>query len=85
MMSPSPVAYIQIKLQDGPIRLVGVNGAQIDEVIAWCRDRLLEFNAEPHFTPETAIAISDLNAALAWLQIRTRDRERRGVEGTSAP
>ena len=80
----SSLPYIQIKLQNGPIGEVGVNGAQIDEVIAWCRDRLLEFERKLHDS-HTAMAAFRLDQALVALAERTKDREIRGVEGTARP
>lgn len=76
--------YIQIKLQDGPIKEVGVNGAQIDEVIEFCINTVTKFNQPPYACRENALAITKLEEAMMWLRERTRKREARGVEGTSA-
>jgi len=35
--------FCNIKLQDGPIAEVGVNGCQIDEVVKYCRDKITIF------------------------------------------
>lgn len=74
--------FISIKLQDGPIKEAGINGCQIDEVVEFCRDKIVEFNK---LAPcrENALVITKLEEALHWLDHRTKDRERRQVEGTS--
>lgn len=77
--------YIRIKLQDGPVQEVGVNGCQIDDVIKWCHDALTDFNQPPYKTEENKQAIYALRRALTWLSRRTAVRMKRGVEGTSTP
>jgi hypothetical protein len=77
--------FSTIVLQHGPIGVVGVNGDQIDEVIAYCRDRLIEFNRPPHVNRPTTEAIEHLDVALLLLDERTADRVSRGVEGTNQP
>lgn len=79
-----PLAYIRITLQNGPIGEVGVNGAQIDDVIRWCQSRLVEFN-DTQPSMHNVEAIRHLGFALRQLALRTTDRIRREVEGTSAP
>jgi hypothetical protein len=77
--------YSTIVLQDGPIREAGVNGDQIDDVLAFVAESLREFNrrgAEPDH--RTVLAIMHCEDALAVLAERTADRTARGVEGTSA-
>ncbi len=86
-IAPKPAAphpYISIKLQDGPVGEVGVNGAQIDEVIFWCHERLTEFYQR---LPDqhTDNAIEFLELAVIELNERRKDRTARGVEGTSQP
>jgi hypothetical protein len=74
---------INFKLQDGPIREVGVNGRQIDELFAWGLDRLREMQgAVP--SRETALAITKGEELMHWLEHRRKGREVRGVEGTGA-
>lgn len=81
--------YIEIQLQNGPIKENGVNGCQIDDVIKWCRDKVVEFNnriredGKSFACRENSVAITKLDEALMWLQRRTENREARGVEGTS--
>ena len=77
--------YIKIKFQDGPIGHNGVNGCQVEDVIAVLIDRLRDLNIPPYNTRETSLAITALEEADNWLNRRTRDRIKRGVEGTFAP
>lgn len=77
--------FSTLVLQNGPIKEYGVNGDQIEELIKWCQDRLIEFNQPPYYTVETAIAIQHLELALERLLVRTAKRQQRGVEGTSTP
>lgn len=73
--------HINIQLQDGPIKEVGVNGCQIDDVIKWTIDKLKGFN-EKVPSPYTSRAIGHLGKAISELEARTLDRSKRGVEGT---
>jgi hypothetical protein len=81
-MEPS---YIDITWQDGPIKEAGVNGCQVQDVIAVCIEKLRSFNIPPHNNRETSLAITALEEADNWLERRTRERVQRGVEGTSKP
>ena len=45
--------FINIKLQNGPIKECGVNGCQIDAIILFCRDKIFEFNNILPFGKET--------------------------------
>lgn len=73
-----------IVFQEGPIKEVGVNGCQVDDVIAIAIERLTQFQTEDFGCRENALAITKLQEALHWLEHRTSNREKRGVEGTSA-
>lgn len=74
--------FINIKLQNGPIKECGVNGCQIDAIILFCRDKIFEFN-NILACHENETAIYHLTQALFALKKRTLKRELRGVEGTS--
>ena len=76
-------AHVYIKWQEGPVKEAGINGVQVEEVLQLCIDRLKELNVDPYRNRETSLAITDLEGAQNWLNRRTRDREERGVEGTS--
>ena len=67
--------------QNGPVQGNKPNGAQCEQLIAACIFRL-EFYQESKFCcVENKMAISYLRNALESLEERTRDREKRGVEG----
>lgn len=80
---------IDIHWQDGPLRVGGErrepNGAFVEDVIAAALGRLEHYQASRFRCRENALAITKLEEALHWLNHRTRDRERRGVEGTHTP
>jgi hypothetical protein len=75
---------LRIKLQDGPIKEVGSNGIQIDEVVEWCRDMIRGWNVK-HPCRANSLVITKLEEALLWLMGRKLDRIGRGVEGTNKP
>lgn len=74
-----------IKWQDGPVGERGVNGAQIEDIILALTSRL-QFYQDAYggtFNSEyNANAIQHLNEALRQLELRTKERVERGVEGT---
>ncbi len=71
----------KIVWQDGPIKVYGVNGLQVDDVIGAALAKLEVFYVTLP-SGETALAIDYLRRALAVLEMRTKDREARKVEGT---
>lgn len=71
---------ILFKLQDGPIGEVGVNGCQVDTLIATATIILRGLN-ESCPCRENSLAITKLEEALLWLMARRSDRVMRGVEG----
>jgi hypothetical protein len=75
--------YLSIKWQDGPVKEVGVNGTQAPEVLGEVAEYLRRVSLPPYNNRETSIAITKIEEAILWLDKRTRDRERCGVEGTS--
>jgi hypothetical protein len=68
--------------QGGPIKEVGVNGCQIDDVIEFAKDVLTVFN-QRFPCRETSMMITKLDEALLWSLKRKTDRKKRGVEGES--
>ena len=75
---------ISFKLQDGPVNVVGLNGCQVDTIIAAAMLMISGLNKEfPCF--ENRIVIEKLNSALYWLNSRKENRIARGVEGTNKP
>lgn len=71
-----------IKFQSGPIQENGVNGCQVEDLLLVCLSRLKDLN---DILPcdENVKAIGHINLVLGWLDLRTKNRELRGVEGTS--
>lgn len=86
----------KILFQNGPIGEVGINGISNEALIAIVIDRLRGFQYQrtendefknvpgPFACRENALALTHLEDAMHWLQHRTRERLKRGVEGTSA-
>jgi hypothetical protein len=74
---------VEFTIQSGPIKQFGVNGCQIDDVIAWAKGKIEEFDkAFP--CRENALIVTKLDEALLWSLKRKMDREARKVEGTNA-
>lgn len=79
---------IQIDWQKGPLGRDGArkdpNGAFVEGVVQAAIGRLEHYQSTRFKCRENALAITKLEEALHWLQSRTDDRERRGIEGTNA-
>lgn len=73
---------LSFTIQNGPIKENGVNGCQVDTVIAAAK-KILEGLNSKFPCRDNAMAITKLDESLMWLDKRRRDREERGVEGTS--
>lgn len=58
------------------------NGAILEDVIASCADRIEFFQGSKFNCRENAIALTKLQEALHWLNHRTLERRKRGVEGS---
>lgn len=72
-----------ILFQNGPIKEFGVNGLTHEALLAILIDRLRAFQAGPFSCRDNAVALTHIEEALMWLQRRTRERIKRGVEGTN--
>ena len=79
--SETKPCYATVHFQYGAIKENGVNGCHNEDLIAIVIDRLQGFQAGEFSCRENAIAITKLEEALLWLNKRTTDRIRRGVEG----
>lgn len=77
--------YLNLKFQNGPPADVGRNGVTNEELLAMIIHRLKGFNTGEFSCRENSVAITKLEEALMWLQKRTLDRMKRGVEGTLKP
>jgi hypothetical protein len=75
---------LTINFQNGPIGEHGINGVTQEILLAIVIDRLRSFQAGPFSSRENALALTKCEEALHWLQQRTLDRMRRGVEGKTA-
>jgi hypothetical protein len=73
----------RIYFQNGPIRENGVNGVTQEALLAIVIDRLRSFQKGPCPCRENAIALTHFEEGLMWLQRRTLERIKRGVEGTN--
>ena len=73
---------ITFRIQNGPIKEVGINGCQVDTIIHAAK-KILEGLDAKFPSEHNKLAINKLDMALAHLEQRTKDREQRGVEGTS--
>lgn len=74
---------VKIGFQNGPIAEAGVNGISNESLLAIVEDRLSGFQSGKYSCRENALALTKLQEAMMWLHKRTRDRQARGVEGTS--
>jgi len=77
------VELCNIQFQNGPVGEFGVNGISNEALLAIVEDRLLGFQSGQFACRENAIALTKIQEAMMWLQKRTLDRIRRGVEGTN--
>lgn len=73
----------EISFQNGPVLEAGYNGISQEALLAVVEDRLISFQAGPFACRENAVALTKVQEAMMWLQKRTMDRMKRGVEGTS--
>lgn len=71
---------ISFRLQNGPIKEVGVNGCQVDTLVAAAIIIISELN-DKFPCDENRKAIGHLKDGFYWLKARKSNREKRGVEG----
>ena len=81
-MDAPPIQETMINFQKGPIFISGVNGITNEALLAIVIDRMRGFQSGKFMCRENALALTKMEEALMWLQKRTMDRMRRGVEGT---
>lgn len=79
-----PAEHATVLFQNGPIAEVGVNGLTHEVLLAIVADRLRSFQKGPYSCKANACALTHIEEAQHWLQQRTIERMRRGVEGTHA-
>lgn len=71
---------ILFRIQNKPIKEVGVNGCQVDTMIEAAKI-IIEGLNEKFPCRENSMTITKLDEALMWLNKRKQDREKRQVEG----
>lgn len=74
---------VRIVFQNGPLEGSRPNGLSNEALLAIVEDRLIGFQSGQFACRENAVALTNLQESMMWLQKRTRDRMARGVEGTS--
>lgn len=79
---PSFHVPTDIVFQNGPINEAGVNGLTHEVLLAIVADRLRSFQQGPFSSRYNALALTHIEEAQNWLNRRTLERMRRGVEGT---
>jgi len=72
----------EIEFQNGPLQEAGLNGISDEALLAIVIDRLEGFQTAKYHSRYNALAITKLEEAMHWLNARTTDRQKRGVEGT---
>lgn len=77
------VNSLTFTIQSGPVKEKGVNGVQVDTIIEAAKLMIEGLNKQ-FPCRENSMVITKLDEALLWLGKRKADREKRGVEGTSA-
>lgn len=82
LLKPGVTVHTHLNFQNGPIKETGVNGITQEVLLAIVADRLRCFQDGPYKCRENAVALTHIETAQLWLQKRTLERLRRGVEGT---
>lgn len=76
------IGRLDVKFQNGPINVAGVNGVTHEALLAILIDRLWGFQRGQYASDDNEQALTHLNYAQEALQRRTKARMARGVEGT---
>lgn len=71
---------ISFEIQSDPIGEVGINGVQVLDILKYTKN-LFESLNEAFPCRENALTITKIEEAIHWQDARTKDRERRRVEG----
>ena len=72
-----------IEWQNGPINEdTPRNGAFVEEVVAAVINRMMFYQTTKFACRENALVITKLDEAIHWMNHRTAERMRRGVEGS---
>lgn len=81
----NPSTYSTVLFQNGAILETGANGVTNEVLLAVVMDRLRGFQSGKFACRQNALALTNIETGLHWLQQRTIERLRRGVEGMSRP
>ena len=73
----------KVDFQEGPVKEVGLNGVQNEDLLQMVIARLQAFQNSAFACVENADALKKIQEALAILNARTAKRQSRGVEGTN--
>lgn len=71
---------VKFTIQSDPIGEVGVNGCQALDMLVFTK-HLFESLNEAFPCRENALTITKIEEAIHWQEARTKDRQRRAVEG----
>lgn len=80
----APTIEFNLSFQDGPIKETGVNGITQEVLLTILIDRLEGFQTSKYANGYNETALAHCKEALAALNARTTEREKRGVEGSHA-
>ena len=72
---------LSIYWQNGPVQDGKRNGAFVEDALIGVVERLKFYQSTQFSCRENAIALTKIQEALHWLDHRTADRRKRGVEG----
>jgi hypothetical protein len=71
---------LKVKIQDGVIPVHGVNGIQVTDLLKYVNEVFKSLNnAFP--CRENSLTITKIEEAIHWQDARTKDRQKRKVEG----
>jgi hypothetical protein len=72
---------VSFTIQSDPVKEVGINGCQAIDMLEYVKC-LFESLNEAFPCRENALTITKIEEAIHWQEARTKDRLKRGVEGT---
>jgi len=71
---------VSFTIQSDPVGEVGINGVQALDILKYSKN-LFESLNEAFPCRENALTITKIEEAIHWQEARTKNREKRGVEG----
>ena len=74
------VPIVKFMIQSDPISEVGINGCQAVDMLEYVKCLFQSLN-ETFPCRENALTITKIEEAIHWQEARTRDRQKRSVEG----